>query len=410
MTQSIQNIFSRQSIGNLLFSLLIWVIILDPTNSVLHIKDLAFLLLVGFCVITYKPDREYFIHLLLLIAPITLSYIIAEMQQSVVDYDILQARYKSLVPLVLLLWIRHFDIVRLMIIPTCAGALFIVILYAFACSSELVEYAMYLYFKDHLEMVMMSKRHILGFEIFGMYLKSFIDLIVGLFVIYYRTFNSQGKMQRVGYILLFALFTIAFFMSGTRSTMLLPFFMLGVVLFNRVTRTRRLKYFLYPALTIFAIAFIMLVLMLASEQGEKSNTIKFAHLTSYAQLFADNPRYLLWGQGPGTWFYSSGFGAMTDETEWTYMELLRNYGLLCLPMLYVYVLPLFRLWPHIRTNNFTFGIFCTYFCYLLIAGTNPLLMSSTGIIMVLMAYSYTEVVKHSTPIHEINTTSDNYTK
>lgn len=410
MTQSIQNIFSRQSIGNLLFSLLIWVIILDPTNSVLHIKDLAFLLLVGFCVITYKPDREYFIHLLLLIAPITLSYIIAEMQQSVVDYDILQARYKSLVPLVLLLWIRHFDVVRLMIIPTCAGALFIVVLYAFACSSELVEYAMYLYFKDHLEMVMMSKRHILGFEIFGMYLKSFIDLIVGMFVIYYRTFNSQGKMQRVGYILLFALFTIAFFMSGTRSTMLLPFFMLGVVLFNRVTRTRRLKYFLYPALTIFAIAFIMLVLMLASEQGEKSNTIKFAHLTSYAQLFADNPRYLLWGQGPGTWFYSSGFGAMTDETEWTYMELLRNYGLLCLPMLYVYVLPLFRLWPHIRTNNFTFGIFCTYFCYLLIAGTNPLLMSSTGIIMVLMAYSYTEVVKHSTPIHEINTISDNYTK
>lgn len=410
MTQGIQNIFSRQGIGNLLFSLLIWVIILDPTNSVLHIKDIAFLMLAGYCIITYKPDREYFIHLLLLIAPITLSYIIAEMQQSVVDYDILQARYKSLVPLVLLLWIRHFDVVRLMIIPTCAGALFIVVLYAFACSSELVEYAMYLYFKDHLEMVMMSKRHILGFEIFGMYLKSFIDLIVGLFVIYYRTFNSQGKMQRVGYILLFALFTIAFFMSGTRSTMLLPFFMLGVVLFNRVTRTRRLKYFLYPALTIFAIAFIMLVLMLASEQGEKSNTIKFAHLTSYAQLFADNPRYLLWGQGPGTWFYSSGFGAMTDETEWTYMELLRNYGLLCLPMLYVYVLPLFRLWPHIRTNNFTFGIFCTYFCYLLIAGTNPLLMSSTGIIMVLMAYSYTEVVKHSTSIHEINTTSDNYTK
>ena len=244
-------------------------------------------------------------------------------------------------------------------------------------------------------MVMMSKRYILGFEIFGMYLKSFIDLIVGLFVIYYQTFNSRGKMQRVGYILLFVLFTVAFFMSGTRSTMLLPFFMLGVVLFDRVTQTRRLKYFLYPALTIFAIAFLMLVLMLASEQGEKSNTIKFAHLTSYAQLFADNPLYLLWGQGPGTWFYSSGFGAMTDETEWTYMELLRNYGLLCIPMLYVYVLPLFRLWPHIRTNNFTFGIFCTYFCYLVIAGTNPLLMSSTGIIMVLMAYSYTEVVKQS---------------
>lgn len=398
MTQGIQNIFSRQGIGNLLFSLLIWVIILDPTNSVLHIKDIAFLMLAGYCIITYKPDREYFIHLILLIAPITISYIIAEMQQSVVDYGVLQARYKSLVPLILLLWIRHFDVVRLMIIPTCAGALFIVVLYAFACSSELVEYAMYLYFKEHLEMVMMSKRYILGFEIFGMYLKSFIDLIVGLFVVYYRTFNSTGKMKRIGYILLFILFTVAFFMSGTRSTMLLPFFMLGVVFFNRITKTRRLKYFLYPAFAIFAIAFVMLVLMLASEQGEKSNTIKFAHLTSYAVLFTDNPQYLLWGQGPGTWFYSSGFGAMTDETEWTYLELLRNYGLLCLPMLYVYILPLFRLWPHIRTNNFTFGIFCTYFCYLLIAGTNPLLMSSTGIIMVLMAYSYTEVVKQSSCI------------
>jgi hypothetical protein len=112
MTQGIQTVFSRQGIGNMLFSLLIWVIILDPTNSVLHVKDLAFLMLVGYCIITYKPDREYFIHLILLIAPITTSYIIAEMQQSVVDYDILQARYKSLVPLVLLLWIRHLALAQ----------------------------------------------------------------------------------------------------------------------------------------------------------------------------------------------------------------------------------------------------------------------------------------------------------
>lgn len=393
MTQSIQQFFSRQTLGNILFSLLIWVIIFDPTNSVLHVKDLVFILLTGYCIITYKPDLKYITHIVMLIVPITASYIIAEMQQSVVDYDILQARYKSLIPLILLLWIKHFDVVRLMIIPTCAGALFIVILYAFACSSEIIEYAMYLYFKDHMEMVMMSKRYILGIEIFGMYLKSFIDLIVGLFVIYYRTFNCTGKMQRLGYVLLFVLFTVAFFMSGTRSTMLLPFFMLGVVLFNRIAGTKHLKYFLFPALAIFAITLVLLVLMLALEKGEHSNTIKFAHLTSYAQLFADNPLYLLWGQGPGTWFYSSGFGAMTDETEWTYLELLRNYGLLCIPMLYVYILPLIRLWPQIRTNNFTFGIFCTYFFYLLIAGTNPLLMSSTGIIMVLMAYSYTEVAK-----------------
>ena len=37
--------------------------------------------------------------------------------------------------------------------------------------------------------------------------------------------------------------------------------------------------------------------------------------------------------------------------------------------------------------------FWAYLAYLLIAGTNPLLLSSTGMITLLMAYSYTEMLK-----------------
>ena len=82
---------------------------------------------------------------------------------------------------------------------------------------------------------------------------------------------------------------------------------------------------------------------------------------------------------------------MTLQTEWTYLELLRNYGLLSLPILGVFAYPLVRLFRH-RSDPFTQGVFFTYVVYLLIAGTNPLLLSSTGMLMILSAYSYCEQV------------------
>ena len=107
------------------------------------------------------------------------------------------------------------------------------------------------------------------------------------------------------------------------------------------------------------------------------------------ELFETHPLYLLLGQGPGTAFYSEGFHSMTYTTEWTYMELLRNYGIFSLLIFAVMVYPLTQLYK-LRRDRRVAAMMFAYIFYLLIAGTNPLLISSTGMLVLLTIYSYTQ--------------------
>ena len=122
--------------------------------------------------------------------------------------------------------------------------------------------------------------------------------------------------------------------------------------------------------------------------------VKYAHLESYKELFEANPEYLLFGQGPCTEFYSMGFRKMTMITEWTYAEMLRNYGLLCIPIIYVMLLPIYKLLRFSVKYESALAIAVAVFIYLIIAGTNPLLFSSTGFMVILSAYSYAEIIKN----------------
>ena len=106
---------------------------------------------------------------------------------------------------------------------------------------------------------------------------------------------------------------------------------------------------------------------------------------------------MILGQGPGTEFYSEGFRKMTMKTEWTYVELLRNYGLLCIPILYVVIYPFLRLLKQAFKFDSALAIAFGYVIYLVIAGTNPLLLSSTGMLVILSAYSYSEQLKKGVP-------------
>ena len=387
----------RQRIGNFLFVLLALNIMLDPANCVLHLKDVCFVAFVGYNILAYKPDWKMLIPIGMVFTAFMVAYVFAEMQMMALNYDKVLAVAKSLAPLVALLWIRRYDVIRLTLLPACVLVLLMIVLYCIALSSEVLEYALFTYMSAHNDMIMMSHRSFLGFNIFGMYYKSFVTIMFAMFVFTYRFYNATTFWGRYGNLILVVLFTIAAFMSGTRSTMLLPLFMLGFVAYRHIARAKTSKYFVYPILVLFALLFLGLVFSLAMETSEASNTIKYAILGSYAKLFTMHPEYLLFGQGPSAVFFSDGMHKLQDETEWTYIELVRNYGLMSLLILAVVLYPIKRMWSHCKTDDFTFGIMGTYIAYLLIAGTNPLLLSSTGMIMILAAYSYSERLPKITP-------------
>lgn len=381
--------------GNFLLFLFLLVAMVDPTNVLLHAKDKVFALLFAHAVVCYKPDWRYLPHILVVLGAIVWGFVSAQIQGNLMDSEVAMGSLKSIAPLVLLLYIRHYEFVPASIVPALITTLLLGILYLLATSNPLYEKAIWTFVYKYDNPIMMTRRYFLGYKVFGMYCRALVCMAFALYWAYFHLIN-QPK-QRWGYLLLGLILSFAFLVSGTRATMLLPFALLGLASYERLAESRRTKYLFYPILAIIALLFFALILVLASETGEASNVMKYGHLTSYADLFSTHPEYLLLGQGIGTSFYTIGFNAMTHITEWSYLELLRNYGWASLLLLAVFLRPLVVLYRH-RKDRFTQGILITYVAYLFIAGTNPLLLSSTGMVMILSAYSYCEHIAHKATV------------
>lgn len=260
-------------------------------------------------------------------------------------------------------------------------------------ANPLIENAVWMFINDSDSTVMMTRRSFFGIEMFAFYLKSCVSF---LFVVAYYMVGLMDKTRR-GVLNWTAMFFIVFtfMVSGTRSTMLAPFFIFVVIAFRVFRHSKRLKYIMLPVAFFVAIAFVVVLVAAIMETDEASNVVKYGHLSSYATLFDENPLYLIFGQGPGTSFYSEGFNEIVFKTEWSYLEIIRCYGLFSLLIVYVYWRPLLTFWRFRESDTFTYSMFWTYLAYLLIAGTNPLLISSTGMIILMMAYSYEDKVKRS---------------
>ena len=391
ITQKLRRRHLIQLIGNFLYVVLIFAIVFDPTNSVFHLKNVVFILLVGFNCLFYKPDLSYLPHILLVYFVVIICHVFSVMQGSIIDQEFLMGIIKGFSPLFLLLWIPYYNVIKLSKNVIVACSILITCMYLVVISDDTLQLAIYYFVKEHDDMIMMTHRNFLGLEIFGMYYKSIISFIFIVYYYYYEMFND--KQHRIRTLICWSFITFSFLISGTRATMLLPFFMFGLVMYRNILSKQKLKYVFFPVLALFVLLMVLVVFMLATQKGEASNAIKYAHLVSYQNLFETHPEYMIFGQGPGAVFYSEGFQKWACQTEWTYLELFRNYGLLSIGILAILLLPLFKL-IHYRKNEIAAGFLVAYIFYLAIAGTNPLLISSTGMIVLLMAYSFVYMIEN----------------
>ncbi len=378
----------KKKLGNWLFVLFILILTVDPTGSVLHLKDKVFILLVAYNMVCFRPDFSKLPLIIALFSVVILSWLFGTIQE--VDLDIKEtlAVLKAVSPTVLLLWVREYDLMSLARFPVVFTSLLVVVLFwTIMIVPETESIIYYFVVNDSDNTIMMARRSFLGFEVFGMYYKSLVSFIL-VFAVYLAAFFNKN-LRNFGVILCTLIILHSFAISGSRSTMLLPFFLIVVIGYREFKDMRYFKYILYPIIFLLAILFVVVLFMFMMEKDEVSNTIKYAHLYSYWDLFREHPLYLLIGQGAGSSFYSSGFHRVTNETEWTYLELIRNFGILSIVIIYAFFRPLVDMWKN-RKDNLSYTLFWGYLAYLMIAGTNPLLMSSTGMLVLLLAYSYKE--------------------
>lgn len=382
-------------IGNSLFLMLILVILLDPANTILHKKDVVFILLTVFCLVFYKPDLSKIPFIAALFCAVLIPYLFSMIaMRNIAPEDVLPV-FKAISPSILLLWIREFDLLKLSQIPVILASLIMDILFLVILIFPETEGPIYIFAAIESETVQMAHRWFLGIEMFCMYLRSTIAFTFVLTYFLYMCINKEKRTIKalIALTIIFFYFTFA----GTRSSMLVPWFLAGIVCYAVYKDHPRAKLFFYPLLAVGGILFIVLIVALATETDEVSNAVKYGHITSYISLFEQHPLYLIFGQGPGAYFYSDGFNKYVLQTEWTYLELLRWFGLCSLLIIGVFYKPLITFWKY-RNDALTFSLLWTYAAYLIIAGTNPLMLSSTGMIMLLTAYSYQEqIIRSQTP-------------
>ena len=100
----------------------------------------------------------------------------------------------------------------------------------------------------------------------------------------------------------------------------------------------------------------------------------------------------LFGSGIGSGFYSSGRDQIVYTTELTYLEIIRLYGIVVVSsMIIILIYPLKKL-MNTGKNEW---LFISYLAYLFVGGTNPLIIGSTGALVIILTYrlSIEDIIK-----------------
>jgi hypothetical protein len=203
-----------------------------------------------------------------------------------------------------------------------------------------------------------------------------------------RAMSEPAFKSKLIYLTLTAINIVGLLLAGLRNTMavafLLPFF-----LWPLYTRRVMLNSLVSAAaLTILSLPLVEKLQTLLSPT-ELSNNVKLTFLSDYATIFSD-PVTLLFGQGLGAYYRWSSSGLANYETtdanfyfitELTYAEMMRSFGLLgaavMMALLLFPVVDAFFLNPDRRRRALAIG----FLAYLGMSATNPLLFSSSGLLI-----------------------------
>jgi len=195
---------------------------------------------------------------------------------------------------------------------------------------------------------------------------------------------KQGPVRRALSLVFLLLILLASFFSASRAVF---FVLLAEYLACYLIAIRRRTWLFMGGLAMAAAFFLLGLLALQRtallSAEEQSNTVKIAHYESFLEFIDENPMVLLTGDGLGAAYHTRapGINQQVYQTELTYLDVIRYFGLaggLC--FLLLLVVPFSSTVPD--WLNLT-----GFLAYLLVAGSNPLLFNSTGMLAVTYFWS-----------------------
>lgn len=172
-------------------------------------------------------------------------------------------------------------------------------------------------------------------------------------------------------------------LSGSRGLLAIAIVFMAVLVIVRVSWAWRMVAVVAAAAGLYALQVLFLSNTLLLSMEDTSNAAKIGHFTSY--LDDATVDSALFGRGLATFYFSSGSGGMKAHTEITPLDMARYFGIPLATLLYLIILlPTRNLAAYVGKNwsyVFAFGL------YLGLSATNPVLINSYGLLVVLWYWS-----------------------
>jgi hypothetical protein len=381
-------LLNPDKILSFLISVFVIVLIIDPTNTILKVKNIVFLLLVGYSILLYPRLKVNAICTILAVyAVVVISFIIGNILTYKFNYGFSLGVLKGFSPLVLLFWIDKYKIINKFLFPSVVICFIVIFTFLSFLYVPTLANFIHKFSTTHDLTIIMSRRSFLGVPFLSLFYKSSPLLIIPASIFSYRLFNKKGT--KCTDFIIMSLILITLFLGGTRANMLAALLIVLVNLLIWLSRSTLGKLIIIPMFAVFITAFSVIIILLMSDKNESSIKIKYADLDSYSELIAKHPTVLLFGQGAGSQFYSFGRNKMVEQTELSYLEIFRMFGLIgAIIIIMLFVFPLYIILKKRKILKYWIPMFVGYLLYLFVGGTNPFLLGSTGMLVLLAAYSY----------------------
>jgi hypothetical protein len=219
-----------------------------------------------------------------------------------------------------------------------------------------------------------------NFEFLQVYFVTTPMLVISIAYYFDRAMSVRDTRRKLLFSAVAGINIAGMFLAGSRNnifvSVLQPFLLWPLY-------TRRPALYLFCSFAALALATLPFADYLAGflDPAESANTIKLAIIQDYSQIFGD-PVTLLFGQGLGAYQLWSGkpFEPFAYITELTYLEMLRNFGLVgAIAMMGLLLFPAGSAARNRDRKDISLAI--AWLLYLVMCASNPNLFSSMGMLI-----------------------------
>ena len=391
MNQGVSFHIKHKNVFLFFFSSLILGLIIDPSNQLFHLKEILFFftILTGlYEFLNFGNYKLFYLSILISIIIPSISLFIGLIFNFNFSFEVGLGYFKSFVLFLLVNMLLNYTIdygkifskLTLILIPISLVILYLLVTDNFSFFKNIMG--------DYRDTVKIANRSFGSFDLIMVYYKTVSLLIFGLT---YLCSKKRFKFSGFNFLMI-VLCAMVLILSSTRANILSVFIIVTIYIFrNFFSKKMILRVFFWCfSVLLMIIEVIPFLMEYFFNKDEASNKMKLGFITDYINFWSENTLAFVIGQGLGGGIYTTERN-LVYTLEPTYFEIIRMFGLiggLFIALFMLAPLILFHLSKNTKTYEKNSYFLLGYIIYIfLIIPTNPLLLSSTGIMVMLIAYS-----------------------